>query len=396
MGPCEISIELEEPSRRYSPGESIRGVVRVRVRRDTACNALSLRPKWRCSAQGSASRGDHRPELLFSGDWRPGVHIYDFALVCHAWPISFHGDLFDVDWVLEAYAEIDWHDDAVESVPILVEPAADAVIDVSSISATPPDTSPSLTLGALGASVAGLIVLVEAVTANGPFPVIACGAAASLVGAYFLWEALATWLARQAFERLNPRIVAIEGRQLLIDVDYETPFALVSVEPVLVVEERVLRVTASRADTGEQTIKTDVRERSRTSGDRVSVRDGGPDTLRLALALPDPREVGCSLTIGEMSVNWRLELIFRFARWPAHVASYDLEVAMTSWRTQRSRSVPTREAPRGRTTDRLPRPRLAADEPTLERRAKAIGVDRRRHAPPRALSSSRRDHPDVP
>jgi hypothetical protein len=121
MAKAELSIELEKADRRYVPGETIRGKLRVRVDSDCRCDALTIERQWRTHGRGNRSSGGAIRHDLFQGDWRAGEYVYPFQFEAPAWPRTYHGHYLNVDWYLNARADVPWAIDPKAEEEILVE-----------------------------------------------------------------------------------------------------------------------------------------------------------------------------------------------------------------------------------------------------------------------------------
>ncbi len=111
MKQCELSVELEDEKRRYRPGETMRGTVRLRTPFGLDCRRLLIGHHWRTQglendlARESSDLG-HVTEI-FSGKCEPGADLrVPFAVKAPPGPLTYRGSSFEVAWLLRARAEV--------------------------------------------------------------------------------------------------------------------------------------------------------------------------------------------------------------------------------------------------------------------------------------------------
>lgn len=109
MPSCDLAIRLEDESGRFRGGDVVRGTVAVTVGAETTCKELSLRAYW----QAKYETGGQTIEFLYEGPWRALTEeIYPFEVALPPAPFTREGHLFDIEWVLEARADVPWARDA--------------------------------------------------------------------------------------------------------------------------------------------------------------------------------------------------------------------------------------------------------------------------------------------
>lgn len=106
MSKCDISIELEKSSNRYSPGDVIRGVVKVSVNIACTCNGLNVELDWRTHGRGNLTGAKSSGCQLFRGPWEAGEQVsYPFEFKLPNGPLSYHGHYLNIDWRVRVWAE---------------------------------------------------------------------------------------------------------------------------------------------------------------------------------------------------------------------------------------------------------------------------------------------------
>jgi hypothetical protein len=113
MGKCELHILFDRTDRTYVSGEKVTGIIEVRADAEVACKALTLTPEWRTRGKGNTATGETAKITLFQGRWLPGERVkYKFSLDVPSGPVTYHGQVLNVDWHLKARAHIPWAVDA--------------------------------------------------------------------------------------------------------------------------------------------------------------------------------------------------------------------------------------------------------------------------------------------
>ncbi|MCH9684186.1 MAG: hypothetical protein K0V04_22325 [Deltaproteobacteria bacterium] len=104
MGVASVEIVLDEPEATYRPGDPIAGHVVLTVEdHESDAGAAWLELGWECHGRfvnyrRSVANLDLRPNTR--GPWSVGTHEIAFAFECPAWPLSYEGSKFDLDYTL--------------------------------------------------------------------------------------------------------------------------------------------------------------------------------------------------------------------------------------------------------------------------------------------------------
>jgi hypothetical protein len=96
----KLSIELDKPGNVYMGGETISG--KVILEADNAGDApIYLNSGWKTS--GMCNTESAQPEhMKIAHGWRAGRSILPFSFTASNGPFSYHGELFEVNWELQA------------------------------------------------------------------------------------------------------------------------------------------------------------------------------------------------------------------------------------------------------------------------------------------------------
>jgi hypothetical protein len=108
MSKCEFTIELERDDATYAPGDRVRGRVHFRANEDFEHRRIVLVREWRTHGRGNRdSGGTEEIELESAGMCRAGdTMTFPFDVAVPAGPYTYHGHYINVDWYLEARADI--------------------------------------------------------------------------------------------------------------------------------------------------------------------------------------------------------------------------------------------------------------------------------------------------
>lgn len=108
MSNCSLTIVLDQADRHYRVGDTITGKVIVIVDEQVTCKGLTLQNSWKTHGRGNIDSGDAVKKTLFSGTWFPGKYEYAFTIDAEEFPLSYHGNYLNIDWYLQARADIPW------------------------------------------------------------------------------------------------------------------------------------------------------------------------------------------------------------------------------------------------------------------------------------------------
>ncbi len=123
MSKCDLTIVLAEPERVYQPGDTIRGEVMVEVNKECRCDSLTLRSHWKTHGRGNRDAGEGESQPLFEGTWFEGDRkSFPFEVIAPTGPFTYRGKIINIDWYIEARADIPWALDPKAEVEFLLGP----------------------------------------------------------------------------------------------------------------------------------------------------------------------------------------------------------------------------------------------------------------------------------
>ena len=127
MAKCDLKVVVDRPDKKYKFGETVTGVVEVRVNKECRCRKLTLTREWRTHGRGNRVSGDKKDTILYEGTWSPGEEIsYSFEIDLPNGPTTYHGHYLNVDWYIKARADIPWAIDPKAETEVLLDPGEDA------------------------------------------------------------------------------------------------------------------------------------------------------------------------------------------------------------------------------------------------------------------------------
>jgi hypothetical protein len=130
MASCDLSIELDEGKTRYQPGESVSGRVVVRTDSPVKCDGLDAKLEWFTHGKGNEDQEAVETERLFTGQWSGGETVaYPFRFTAPATPLSYAGEILNVDFRVRVTADIPWALDpkAEQTIEIAHDPPPDGL-----------------------------------------------------------------------------------------------------------------------------------------------------------------------------------------------------------------------------------------------------------------------------
>lgn len=128
--PLQLIITLDRPDATHALGDTIAGTLEVRALDDVTVRGIKVGPRYRVISRGlDAGGGPGMQDLMPEGaDLRAGeTRSLRFEAQLPFQPPPYDGKNFEVDWVVEARADVPWgRDPRSEPVPLDVEvgPAA--------------------------------------------------------------------------------------------------------------------------------------------------------------------------------------------------------------------------------------------------------------------------------
>lgn len=129
---CDLQVELEENA--LESTDTVRGTVSVEVADEVRCDGLVLERRFETDGSGDTDTGGFARETLFEGTWKPGeTYEYPFEMELPPGPYSYRGDEFDLEWLVEARADIPWALDPSDTADFHLSPGGEPEYEAGQI-----------------------------------------------------------------------------------------------------------------------------------------------------------------------------------------------------------------------------------------------------------------------
>lgn len=337
MAKCDLEIVLDHPDKPYKPGEKLSGFVGVTVNAGCTCNALTLACQWRTHGSGNDKSGPAQVQTLYTGSWTAGEqHVHPFEITVPNGPLTYHGHHLNVDWYLDARADIPWALDPKAKTEFVLVDDPSVPLDHGPLQKTGATRGAGLGSGIGTAVGLGFIVFAGIFLAVGAAAVahgdLGTGLPFVLVPLVFVAVGLfivTRWLRNVlASRRLGPVELAVDpdhvrGGDTLnvhLQVTPRTTVALAGVNARLHAEERCV----SGSGTNRHTHLHTVFDRTVALQGPRTLEPGAPVALAGQLQMPpDPAP---SFAATDEALHWRLEVTVDTQGWLDWKGAWELEV----------------------------------------------------------------------
>lgn len=312
MAKCELSIELEEPTRVYRGGDVVRGHVNVRVDRDVKCKALTIKSIWATHGQGNVDTGTHREVVVFQGNWRAGhKERFPFALECGHWPPTYHGKLLNVDHYIHAQADIPWALDPKAKAPFQLAPTPGHGDSFQPVGRKSPGETPALVKWVLGGIFGSVFVVMAFFFLINPAMWL-CGSVMLFFAG--LWWFFTKWmpkwkLGEVEFELLTPVVAPGQNVRSRIALAPRGNVAINGVRMKIRSQEVVVRGSGTDRRTSRHELGSFERNHEATV-----LTGGRQHVFELDFQLPD--DAPLSLDLSDNDLVYTIETSIDIPRWP--------------------------------------------------------------------------------
>lgn len=343
MSKCDLRIELESSDRIFTPGQTLRGHVEVDVNARCQCNGLTLSREWRTHGRGNRASGAARELTLFSGTWQPGeTYSYAFEVeIPESGPLSYHGHYLNVDWYLDARADIPWAFDPKAQAEVLVVPGEEPCVGEAQSSPTlaAPGSVQNIIIGCavaflsifilagMGVSTFGVLFAVGFAGEGGEpaLFMIPFGLAFATIPCIMVFFLLRNVIAQRKLGPVNliaePDVV-VAGDTVSFSVGF-TPRSEAHISSV-VVTLRGSEVVVSGSGTNRSTHTHVLHAESQTLEAGSHVRALEQVSLQGELLLP--ADAPASFSASDNALVWEVEVHIDIARWPDYQSSVPVRV----------------------------------------------------------------------
>lgn len=346
MAKCTLDLDLDHPEAvPLVPGQILTGRVLVDVDKEVRCRKLTVDLFWRTHGSGNRTTGSLQRLVLFEGQWTAGEqHVYAFELEVPNGPQTYHGHHLNVDWYVNANADIPWAFDPSAEIDLLYDAKGVETYDHGPRFQTGFEGILG-TLGSIGMTVfglflvgfssifcfAGLAITLEEGTPFGllfmlfPLPFIGMGA----------WMIFSSWRSKLAERLLGPVDVEVaqplqpgDSVDLLIHCEPIRALTLNGLRLALVGREQVVRGSGTNRTT----------YRHEFFRDAIQIEEGrqlaAGEHAIFAHAFTLPADAPPSFGASDNALHWEVEIQFDIPRWPDWLRTWQLAVRPSFERTE--------------------------------------------------------------
>lgn len=235
MTSCNLQLELDQPQKKFLPGETVAGTLTVDVTDDCTCNALTVKRLWKTHGKGTQNEGGEQLQVFAEDErWSSGeVFEYEFSFDVPPGPYTYRGDLINVDWYIRAEADIAWGLDSDVEQDFLVVPASadEFVVGTKDVPVTEPTAQlewGKIGFGAFFAMIGSvpmwfaLSSVLEGGSVGGAAMALLFGGIFLAVGGYVVYTGVRNYLAEKKLGTVDVSIsdsVATPGQTLTYNVE---------------------------------------------------------------------------------------------------------------------------------------------------------------------------------
>jgi hypothetical protein len=325
---CDVRIVLDREDGCYEIGETVGGVVQVKVNESCSCKKLTLTRRWKTHGRGNRKSGEKAVMELFSGTLTPGQHQYPFEFPAPVGPLSYHGHYLNVDWYLKAQVDIPWAiDPKAETEFLLTRGDYEGDIDFGQGPDKKPDQVVSgKATGQLGLSCFGLIfallgagamasMIMAPAGSTPPIPVMIVPCVFILIGLGVIFLGLRNILAERKLGGVDVQLSnyhPVAGEELTCTLTFK-PQATVKLNAIsaeLKGEEVVVRGSGSNRTT----YRHGLYEHKETMIERKQASVGREITLETTFLVPE--DAAPSFRTRDNALNWEVSVEIDIPGWP--------------------------------------------------------------------------------
>ena len=127
MSKCDIRLEFDRGNRIYKSGETVKGLVYVRVNKQVECNVLIIRLFWQTHGKGTKDSKTLSEKTESASHWEANQeYTYPFQFQLPATPLTYHGHYVNIDTYIQAHVDIPRSRDPDVTEEVLVQPGTEA------------------------------------------------------------------------------------------------------------------------------------------------------------------------------------------------------------------------------------------------------------------------------
>ena len=315
MAACSLKIELDDPQKPRTGGETISGTITITTTGQVQCKALEVTSTWSTHGRGNIDTGDVDQQVLFQGQWDANrEYRYNFTLKAATWPPTYYGTLLNVSHDVRVRARIPWAKDLTASSEFTVT-ATTPPEDLK-----PPEAKKK-SHSIIGWVIGGiLLVLILAMVSV----FLLIFAIPLLIGAACYWF-VRVFLPRQVTGSIDCTVEPkrVTGGQTVRGQLRFTPkrnMTINAIQWTVTCGEKC--VSGSGSD--RKTHNHEILNQTQRLSEAGQLRVGEPQSFEFSF--PVPPDAPPSLKFSDNELNWEGELRIDIAKWPDWVQKFPLIV----------------------------------------------------------------------
>ena len=332
MSQCDVTMVLDEPDRVFHAGDPITGTVTVDVNVDCRCDGLTVERLWRTHGKGNRREGGKAKWELYKGEWKAGdTHTFPFNIPAPNGPPTYRGHLLNVDWYVQARADLPWATDPkAEREFLLRTRPSDVGLDLGPLHVETPRvlTKPSQGGGcALWLGIIMMALLPIGLLAESP-ELIGFGGAFALIGLISMIFGIRKSMARA---KLGDVTVALErtpvapGSNLGAHVGF-TPRQPVEINHVSLTFE-LQEVVVRGSGTNRKTFRHPIHKKEHVEG---PIQAAAGEEVAIDTWFRVPVDAPYSFTASDNALKWTLAVKIDIPGWPDWGKTYPLTICPVS------------------------------------------------------------------
>jgi hypothetical protein len=334
MAKCDLHIVFDDEDRTYKIGETVSGKIQILAHDELQCRKITLIRAWKTRGRGNQASGGEEEMVFAEGEkfFAGEVKEFPFLFSSLHGPVSYQGDLLNVEWHLRGQVDISRAADVVAEEKFLLVPGQPSE-NVILGSAIPSNDSPEKTssfrerlLKAQALAAPFLIIGVLMIFASGANLVaILIGMAVAGFGAWQLFILWRNKLAQRKLGRIEVRLAPAKVRTgNLVECKFlfhaQDAQRLKRIVATLKGEERVASGSGGLKNTHTHTIYETAFERSKESAFAVA------DKIQIILPVQIPPNAPSTFYAPDNALNWSIHVQIEVPGWPDWVQAFPITV----------------------------------------------------------------------
>lgn len=136
MSKCDLAVSIDQACSTTVAGDTVTGQVHLRVNQDCTCRKMTITLLWGTHGKGNRAKGAVAQITPMAGELKAGkTHQFPFEFVMPGHPLTYRGQLLNVDWYVQAQVDLPWASDPIAAQEIILVPGGPHAAPVPDLSA---------------------------------------------------------------------------------------------------------------------------------------------------------------------------------------------------------------------------------------------------------------------